>query len=245
MRSALALGAIVALTTGCGPAKDRVWLFTFGTTEVLENDATCDENFTAAACPTPEDPQPSDWTQTRERERSDGAFFGEILDLPSGEMALVLGDDVLIGSKDSGRWTFTWTGEEHSIDQDSHTTGYVYGSDTTIKTTTAVSLDFSGDTATGTLTDSYELDRRVYESDGWLADEVGHTYGRIFDNAPAVLEGERTNLNDRVECTDAECFIQAVARSETSTPLRAWRTGADDDAFEGVRDVTREPGADD
>jgi len=244
MRNTIVLGAALFGLSACGPGTDAVWLFTFGETEFVAGDTTCQENFNAADCPVDgEDPE-SDWTITSSYERSDGAFFGQILDGPGGEKVLVVNDEVYIGEKSGGKWRFEWEYFQNGSESEDHVDNYSYTRTEDSSTTVVMVLDVSGGEATGEMVTKEESTVTVTETDVWVSDEVGLFTGQIFDDSPVFLEGDQVNYSDQADCIADPCLIEATSTVEYEVPFNAIRTDAGRDGYEGVQYAGQEPGQD-
>lgn len=228
----------------CGPGPDAVWLVNVGTEEIVSSDVDCQENLNTSDCPTEGEPPDSDWTRTRERSVSDGAFFAQILDGPKGEKVLVANGEVYVGEKDGGAWLFQWEGQETNDSVDKHISGYEYSVEETLTTTTVFRLDLSGGTATGEMVTEVKVDTTVTESDEWIAEDIGYSFGQLFNELPFGLTGDNTNTSTEQDCAAGDCTIAITATQETSAPISAIRTDAGADGFEGVYDAGQESGAD-
>lgn len=242
MRFPIALALLTAAATGCGGGEDAVWLMIVGDEEVTENSMSCDANFLDADCPEDADPDPGDWTITQDFDESDGAFFAQIIDGPGGQKLLVIGDEVYIGEKDGGVWSFSWENFEESESTQSHSTGYSFTSTVDNRSQTTIELDISGGEATGRLLVNATESERVEESDTWSGDETGFYRGQIADEAPVFLDGFMDNYSDESECTSSTCFVAATVDMTYEIELTGIRTGESGDAFDGVRDAGQSSG---
>jgi len=232
-----ALGA-----AACGPGNDAVWLFTFGEAAITARSFTCNENFLAAECPEDSDPEPGPWTFTGSATESPGAAVGPIIDAPGGQKMLVIFDEVFIGERDSGTWRFTWENFEQGDDLLAHESGYQLGTEFDLRRETVFSLDLKGGEATGRAIVQTTSSERVFESDGWLTEEVGFSFGQIGDYAPIWLDGDMTNWNDEAECSSSLCEISVTESSTVEIPLSGLRTGEDGRSFDGLSRAGQDAG---
>lgn len=246
MRHPMMIALASVSLTGClGPGADAVWLFSVGETRSASSDLQCQENFNTTECPGEgEDPE-SDWTYERTSTVSDDAFFGQILDGPSGEKVLIVDNEVYVGEKSSGTWRFEWVEEESSTAVDSHISGYQYTLEQTETVTTVFVVDLSGGTASGTLAVEARDTVSATESDVWVAEEVNRYSGAIFDSLPISLAGDQVNDPREPDCVAGDCTVMITTTSTTEIPFTAIRTDAGRDGFEGVEGAGQQPGVDD
>jgi len=162
----------------------------------------------------------------------------------SQEKVLVLEDEVYVGTKDGGVWVFDWESFDQGTTENRHESGYVFSSTVDRRVQYTITLDVKGATATGDLQFVETETETVLESDAWLAEEVGFDFGRIFDQAPVALEGDRTNTNQESDCNGNECSIKGTSSLTFTANLSAIRTDAGRDGFIGVQGAGRTPGYD-
>lgn len=241
MRTTL-LPLVALCAAACGPSNDAVWLFTFGQAETTASSFQCSENFLAASCPEASTPEPGPWTFTMELEESPSAAFGQIIDGPGGQKLLVIFDEVYIGERDSGVWNFSWESYEEGQERLSHESGYQYGDDYELRREIVFSLELKGGEATGTASVRTSTSERVFESDGWLFEDVGFSFGQIEDNAPIWLDGDMSNWNDEAECSGNLCEISVIESRTVEIPLTGLRTGEGGRSFDGLSRAGQDAG---
>lgn len=245
MRTSLISLLAVAGLSACGPGADAVWLFSFDQGSETVNEGTCTTNFITSTCPEGSDPgDPGPWTSTTDESVSNGAFFGQILDSANGEKVLVVDGDIYVGTKSGGEWIFEWEHFEDGKTELVHEAGYRFISEQNRTFTQTIVVDLSGDTAVGTISNELDSTETVIESDSWLADDVGFSYGRIFDEAPVYLDGDRVNFNQDSDCDGSDCRIEGTSKRVWSAKVTAARTDAGRDGYEGISDASRPLGYD-
>jgi hypothetical protein len=236
--------AVSALSTlsACGPSPDAVWLITLDGETSSDTTATCEENLIDANCPAGGGGEPPEFTITTERVRSGAALFVQILDGPDGEKYLINDQDVLVGTREDGVWTFTWEGLDETDSTRNHRSDpYTYRTERIRRRTTTISLELSGSTATGTIEEeAYDFDR-VEESDTWSIEQVGLTFGQLAP--PTPLEGDTSNIGDAADCAATPCFVESEETTTTTIPIMGYRTDLDREGFDGVEDAFQEFGS--
>lgn len=241
MRS-LSMLMVAGLLSACGGSSE-IWLFTVGEPEDGDGAVTCEENFTLTDCPSESEPEPSPWTYENSRTVSDGAFFGEVMDGPSGQKVLVIDDMVYIGAKSGGDWVFSWTNEVSSSSSSTHETGYNYTETNTSKQVTTITLDMSGSSAEGTYSSSTETFFEGTESDTWDALEV-FSFGQLVNNAPIGLEGQRENSAEEQDCDNGPCKVTVTRKTSFGSSLNGLRVSSEN-GYEGLSNVGQDPGWED
>ncbi|MFK7927835.1 MAG: hypothetical protein AB8H79_06585, partial [Myxococcota bacterium] len=160
------------------------------------------------------------------------------------EKVMVVSGDVYGGTKEGGNWIFEGEPFDEGTTENKHESGPVFSSTVDRRVKYSITLDLKGGTATGDLKSVATETETVVESDAWLSEEVGFDFGRIFDQAPVYLEGDRTNTNQESDCNGNECSIKGTSSQTFTAKLSAIRTDAGRDGYIGVQEAGRAPGYD-
>ena len=240
--TSLALGA--ALLAGCSQNKhESVWIITASPADDPITLTVVTHNFTDASVPDTFDP--ADWVVTDETLTSDAIFTAQFVELDGDEThgaLLIIGASVYPGVEgEDGGWSFTWADFDNSEDNESHTSGYSFGtrSDGTVTTTITWLEDEKTKIASGTVSQSSDNTTIWTETDNfdpvatgiypqipagsYLVDDLGYP----VQNAPAADD-----------CTTDPCTLQVSDTMSIDFAFTAVQTEyGDEDVFDAVDDA--------
>ncbi|MEZ4322068.1 MAG: hypothetical protein R3F61_31640 [Myxococcota bacterium] len=227
MRTSTLLVLATFLSTGCnvlgGGPLEGVWMF-----EAPNPEANCtssiNTNLREASIGGQNEGQ---WEDIQEHDQSLDIFFARISHGRADDAVMILGDDVIPGSKiDSDTWEFTYVATLNDIDGRRHNSGYHFEAVTETEVNTVYTIVRENNRwLSGTANfDSRHLERWG-ESDTWNSNNTGVYYGEM----PAFVVGAPDNLADQNDCLSGECFIESEVRCENSVGLVGTWTGLEGD----------------
>ncbi len=240
-KSALLLPLIaLGLSAGCA-SPDGVWYFEFGETEISDQDSDCSENFNEASCYS-DATGSSSWDYEESGEVSPMSRFGEIVDGPNGDSYLIIGDEVYVGDRVGGGFVFEWEHFDRTEEEASHDSGYRLTHESDSTSITRLILNRSGDTMTGVVETETTLDNQWTETDRWYSSGDAPYYGEIGNKVS--LDGYDSNYADDTDCSSEPCRVEVETTLVSQTPVLAFQTGADSDAFDGLQYAGQNEGVD-
>ena len=221
-RSALTL-YMSLVATGCGQTAD-IWLIEADTTQ--GDGYSCvteyNTNFSGPVLGAGEDSTGS-LREAVEYQGPKALFYAKIVGLSTGQASLNSGGLLLPGEKGSGTWVFSWTAESTRTTNVTHEADYELQSIERSTATTRFDLDFSGDTAEGSVTLEQGFSRDQVESDTW-GEEVSRDVGNAGQVTWDTRDGLESNGRDSSECRGDDCekFVATVCGG--TVPVVASRT---------------------
>ncbi|HCH66231.1 MAG TPA: hypothetical protein DFR83_25735 [Deltaproteobacteria bacterium] len=222
IRTVLTL-ALACLTTGCSRKAD-VWLIEADTTQ--GDGYSCvteyNTNFSGPVLGSGERSSGS-LTEVNEYLGPKALFYAKIVGLSTGQASLNSGGLLLPGEKDNGSWVFSWTAESTETTDVTHEADYEFQSIARSTATTTFELEFSGDTAEGSVTIERGLSTDQSESDTW-GEEVSRDVGNAGRITWETRDGLESNDRDSSECRGDDCekFVATVCGG--TVPVMASRT---------------------
>jgi hypothetical protein len=213
---------------GCAPEMG-IWLLEIDAPGPIECEETLTHNFIDVVPPTTETEDPN-WTEEDNAEESPELAFVQV-EKGGGNLCVMLwGNRTLPGTCDGSNWQFDWSLTDTGNSSRVHALGYTYSHDYDYESKTKLSLEISGDSATGSLNNSTATNDSFVESDMW-AQAVGVQKGRMpvgryLNTRTTDAEGNATvsptsNSRPNSECAASECTLDAA--ETCSAPKRTVR----------------------
>lgn len=240
MRKIIFAATMVALATGCS-GSEEIWVFYVDGASDPVNTRDITHNFNGAV-PINNGTTTGDWTNTYTQNTSPSIVFGQIVKVSGEDDAfLIMGDNAIPGQKSGGAWIFTWNDVEQTTDRDQHITGFYSEIFRDSTTTTTLTMDLAGGTATGGITTRGSGVTTYRESDTWDPNAVNRFGSEI--PAGSYLEDEFggyvENAYELTDCTGGECWLTITDTVDVTSNFRAERTKySEEDAFSSVGSAT-------
>ncbi|MCB9675623.1 MAG: hypothetical protein H6737_10930 [Alphaproteobacteria bacterium] len=224
MRKAL-LALVTFTVTGCdvlgGGPLEGVWMF-----EAPSPEANCNTAWSTNLRSASIGGQGNNaWSDIDEHEQSLDIFFARISHGRADDAVMVVGDDVIPGSKiDGDTWEFTYVATLMDRDGRTHNSGYAYEEvvDNEINTVYTITRE-NNRWLSGTANFDSRFTETWTETDRWNDTQTGLYYGEI----PAYEVGATDNYATENDCLDRDCFITRETRCENSVGLVGTWTGLD------------------
>ncbi len=169
----------------------------------------------------------NEWTDIDERDQSLDIFFARISHGRADDAVMVVGDEVIPGSKvDGNTWKFEYVATLNDREGRQHESGYRYEEtiDTEVNTVYTIVRENNRWLSGEANFDSISTERWT-ESDQWSENQTNLYYGDI----PTFDVGAPENLADDNDCLDGQCFIQRETLCESSVGLVGTWTGLNGD----------------
>jgi hypothetical protein len=211
---------------GCAPEMG-IWLLEIEAASPIECEETLAHNFIDVVPPATETEDPN-WTEEDNGTESPELVFVQV-EKGGGNLCVMLwGNKTLPGTCDGSNWQFEWSLEDVGDSSRVHALGYTYSHEYDYLSKTKLSLETSGESASGNLNNSTATSDSFVESDMW-AQAVGVQKGRMpvgryLNTRSTDEEGNPTvsptsNSRPNGECAASECTLDAT--EACSTPQRS------------------------
>lgn len=198
---------------------NTVWTMQYSTETNMDCFIDNQHNFLYAV-PVDEDDFNSDWTYTTNYvERDDLSLFQ--ITSNGGDAFLMMGGDIIPGSKEGGEWVFTWDDIESGESELVHVAGYEYK--TTYQTKTTVTFKFNEGKGTGSLLYDLTEQHDDYETDLWDYQEVGLYEGELYysDSSNYLYN---SSVEQDCDGLNNMCFLLASSECSSNTSFTAAKT---------------------
>lgn len=237
---------LVLLATGCGSSIDGIWTMsiTYPTEDTCTDTVT--HNFLGATVIAEEEDQTGDgWTESSSETHTDQLVFVQIETTGKDGAVLLIGAEAWPGVKNAkGNYTFSWTGSDEQLQDDSHTSGYGYTYSNIALSEEEIALVLDQGIGSGTWDATSTSEQAWLESDLW-SEEVRFQTGAIpadqylvimDESGPKPVEEAASNGRDAVDCEGDNCSLTVSASCEGSLQVVLTQTDfEDDDAFDYLR----------
>lgn len=242
-RSLLLLTPLLA--TGCSSGISGIWTMSVAWPA---EDACTDElshNFADATPIEGDTDEPADgWTETESETHTDQLMFVQVETMGSDEAVLIVGAQAWPGVKTAkGNYTFSWSGSDERLQDESHSSGYQFTYSQTALSEEQIVLILDQGIGSGTWEVTSSSEQSWLESDLW-SKELRFQQGAIpADQYLVVTQGQgpkqkevpAANSRDGVECQGAQCSLSVTSACEGSLEVVLTQTDySDEDAFQGV-----------
>ncbi|MCK6505540.1 hypothetical protein L6R53_19445 [Myxococcota bacterium] len=234
------LPALALICTGCGSGISGIWTMSVA----WPTEDTCTDQVThsfAGATPIASDEEePTDeWTREESEAHTDQLMFVQVETMGSDQAVLIIGAEAWPGVKTAkGNYTFSWSGSDERLQDESHTTGYQFTYSQSAMSEEQLVLILDQGIGSGTWEVTSTAEEAWLESDLW-SEEVRFQTGAIpADQYLVVTEGKgpkqvetpAVNTRDAVECEGALCSLTVTSACEGSLAVVLTQTDFDDDS---------------
>lgn len=229
---------LMLLLAGCASQMGAVWLVVMDPPEDLQRSVECTETLEDASCAVEDVGElPPGWVVTEETTGGQEAFFAQIVDSADDEKLLVAQDALFLGTEDDdGVWSFVMEDiESWTYDATHEASGYAFSASRDLVSSITIRLEFDGDVATGTMTQSYTQDEQYVETDTWSLDYEGAPYaGEIADRAYHLIDGYVGNYYSEIDCIGGSCEVAAQIIQSQQGAIEAHLTDLGHEAYCGI-----------
>lgn len=226
------LGVILAivLSTACGNGSKQLLISMPDQPDVECENEVSDFNFIGAHVPTDDTPDTGtgNWTYEEDITYSPALTIAEILESKDGPL-LVFGDSIFPGTKDGGKYTFTWEVFTDGDSSEAYLTDYKYGQEGHDGTKQTLVIDVGEGTGTWSIDVSSTM--AYVETDEWDTFS-GSSYSQIPVSNYLVDENDYYIQNSPYEadCSAAECKITVATHCTGDTSFSVTKVKNDDHA---------------
>ena len=243
--------APIALLTACAP-ETGIWLLEIE----ASTDSTCESalthNFVNVIEPAEEEDDPN-WSEESTASVSPTLRFVKVEMGGGTNCVLLWGNEVFPGTCDGSNWSFKWDLREEGDTLQNHALGYTYSHVYEYVESTELTLNVSGTTGSGSLSEGSSRKDVYSESDMW-AQAVGQAMGQMpagtflrkmgQDSEGNPIVSPATNTRADTECAASECSIDytETCTAESRTVVATHYAFGDDPSYDDVRGSIQNPG---